>query len=436
MIRCRLKDWILFVGCLTVVYFPVGLLGQSCLPEGITFRTQGAIDNFAVNFPDCSTIAGELTIEEASPGAIENLQGLSAITSIGEALVINQNTALGSLEGLNNLTAVGGRFTISNNPLLADLKGLEALDTIASSLRISNNAALSTLTGLGDLHYLFQDISIENNKSLNNLRGLDSLRQIDGQVNISSNPRLTSLDGLEQLQSVNDIFQLYNNPLLQSLSALAALQSVSGDFIIDENQRLPTLQGLEGLVSVGGFLQIVNQPILNNLIGLRELKEVGGLLQVFNNQLLSSLAGLDSIDHKSFNSLALISNPNLTECSVKSICNYLSETDPVHSISGNRSGCLTTAQILAACKRQGQNSQPGQSNDILLFPNPTKGKVFIKGRMIDGAQVVLFDTAGRKISTRTVEGQTFNIEALAVGFYRLRIFAGDRVFNKSLIKMD
>lgn len=419
-----------------VAYFPLGLVGQTCLSAGITFRTQEAIDNFSANFPDCTTIAGTVTIEETSPGAIENLAGLSTIVSIGEALVINQNTALNSLEGLNNLAIIGGRLTISNNLLLENLQGLEALDTIVSSLRISNNAALSTLTGLGDLHALFQDLSIENNRALNNLRGLDSLRHVEGQVNISSNPRLTSLDGLEQLQSVKEIFQLYNNPLLQSLSALAALQSVGDDFIIDENQRLPTLQGLEGLTSVGGFLQIVNQPILNNLIGLRELKEVGGLLQVFNNKLLSSLSGLDSIDHKSFNSLALISNPNLTECSVKSVCNYLAEMDPVHSISGNRNGCLTTAQILAACKRQGQNSQPGQSSDILLFPNPTKGKVFIRGRTIDGAQVVLYDTAGRKISTRVVEDQTFSIDAVAVGFYRLRIFDGDRVFNKSLIKID
>lgn len=436
MIRDHLKECMLFICCLTVAYFPLGLLGQTCLSGGITFSTQEAIDNFSANFPDCNTIVGTVTIEEASSGAIENLAGLSAIISIGEALVINQNTALSSLEGLNNLTTVGGRLTISNNAILENLQGLEALDTIVSSLRISNNTALSALTGLRDLHYLFQDLSIENNKSLNNLKGLDSLRHIDGQVNISSNPRLTSLDGLDQLQSVGNIFQLYNNPLLQSLNALAALQSVGSDFIIDENQRLPTLQGLEALESVGGFLQIVNQPILNNLSGLRELKQVGGLLQVFNNKLLSSLSGLDSIDHKSFNSLALISNPNLTECSVKSICNYLGETSPVHSISGNRSGCLTTAQILAACKRQGQNSQPGQPSDILLFPNPTKGKVFIKGRTIGGAQVVLYDTAGRKISTRIVAEQTFNIEELAVGYYRLRIFAGDRVFNKSLIKLD
>lgn len=436
MIGCRLKNCLLFICCLAGTYFPVGVSGQSCLSGGMTFSTQEAIDNFSANFPDCNTIAGTVTIEESSPGAIENLAGLSAIISIGEALVINQNTALSSLEGLNKLTTVGGRLTISNNPLLENLQGLEALDSIVSSFRISNNAALSSLTGLGEVSYLFQDLNIENNKSLNHLRGLDSLRHIEGQVNISSNSRLTSLDGLDQLQGVSHTFQLYNNPLLQSLSALAALQSVGGDFIIDENQRLPTLQGLEGLESVGGFLQIVNQPILNNLIGLRELKQVGGLLQVFNNKLLSSLSGLDSIDHESFNSLALISNPNLTECSVKSICDYLAETDPIHSISGNRSGCLTTAQILAACKRQGQNSQPGQSSDILLFPNPTKGNVFIKGRTIEGAQVVLYDTAGRKISTRTVAEQTFNIEALAVGFYRLRIFAGDRVFNKSLIKID
>ncbi len=412
------------------------LKAQTCLPAGITFSSQAAIDAFPVDFPACTTIAGTLTIQEASPGAIENLAGLSSIVSIGEALVINQNTALTSLEGLANLRTIGGRLTISSNPNLENLKGLEQLDTIGSSLRIANNNDLSALTSFPNLHYLLQDLNIENNRSLNNLKGLDSLRQIDGQVNIVANSRMTSLDGLSQLQVVGGIFQIYNNPVLQSLTGLSALKSVGDDFILDENQRLPTLQGLEALESVGGFLQIVNHRILNNLMGLRELRQISGLLQVYNNPVLSSLSGLDSIDHTSINSLALLTNRNLAECSIKSVCDYLADEDKIYAIKGNDASCNTREQILTACDRQGQNSQPGRSTDILLFPNPTKGNVSIKGRNIEGAKVVVFDTAGRKISTRLVTQQALDIGELAVGYYRLRIFHGDRVFNKSLMKID
>lgn len=422
--------------CLLVAYFPLIVSGQSCLSAGKVFSTQAAIDNFSSDFPSCKTILGTVTIEEASPGEIKDLHGLSSLVSIGGAFIISQNNSLSNLEGLDELRSIGGRLTISSNPQLVNLKGLEQLDTLGASLRIANNDALSALTTLPGLKHLFQDLSIDNNRSLNNLIGLDSLRQIEGQLNIFSNAKMTSLTGLSHLQAVGQIFQIYDNPLLQSLMDLGRLKTIGGDFILDENQRLSTLQGLEALESVGGFLQIVNHPILGTLIGLRELRQVGGLLQVYNNPVLSSLSGLDSIDHTSINSLALLSNRSLAECSIKSICDYLADSDQIYAIKGNDASCNTRAQILAACDRQGQNSQPNQPSDILLFPNPTKGNVHIKGRNIEGARVVLFDTAGRKISTRLVTQQAFSIEELAVGYYRLRIFHGDRVFNKSLMKID
>ena len=32
--------------------------GQICLPNGITFTTQGQIDSFSINYPGCSVIGG------------------------------------------------------------------------------------------------------------------------------------------------------------------------------------------------------------------------------------------------------------------------------------------------------------------------------------------------------------------------------------------
>ena len=46
----------LFIG-LQVVAF-----SQSCLPDGITFSSQAAIDNFQVNHPNCTEIEGDVFI--------------------------------------------------------------------------------------------------------------------------------------------------------------------------------------------------------------------------------------------------------------------------------------------------------------------------------------------------------------------------------------
>ena len=38
---------------------------QSCFPGGITFTSQAEVDNFIIDYPDCTTIEGDITIAEA-----------------------------------------------------------------------------------------------------------------------------------------------------------------------------------------------------------------------------------------------------------------------------------------------------------------------------------------------------------------------------------
>jgi hypothetical protein len=53
---------------------------QPCLPEGITFTTQGQIDDFQSNYPGCTEIMGTVLIEGNN---ITNLDGLNGISIIG-----------------------------------------------------------------------------------------------------------------------------------------------------------------------------------------------------------------------------------------------------------------------------------------------------------------------------------------------------------------
>ncbi len=101
-----MKKLFLFVTLLIIIHSNV--FSQGCLPQGITFTTQEQIDNFQTNYPGCTEIIGNVTINGAN--SINNLNGLEQLTKIGGDLVIRNNEDLVSLDGLNALITVGGNL--------------------------------------------------------------------------------------------------------------------------------------------------------------------------------------------------------------------------------------------------------------------------------------------------------------------------------------
>jgi len=45
---------------LALIFFSTYLSAQTCLPQGINFYTQAQLDNFALNYPDCTEIRGDV----------------------------------------------------------------------------------------------------------------------------------------------------------------------------------------------------------------------------------------------------------------------------------------------------------------------------------------------------------------------------------------
>ena len=111
----------LFHITLIVFFFGASNNVFACLPYGITFSSQEQIDNFGTNYPGCTEIEGNLTIEESSTGNITNLNGLSEIISIGGACYIEDNSALSSLTGLDKVTFIGESLWVINNSSLTNL---------------------------------------------------------------------------------------------------------------------------------------------------------------------------------------------------------------------------------------------------------------------------------------------------------------------------
>ncbi|MEA3445981.1 MAG: hypothetical protein U9R19_14775, partial [Bacteroidota bacterium] len=106
----------------------VASFSQSCLPNGISFTTQGQIDSFQINYPGCSVIEGDMKILGSN---VFNLNGLSTLTAVeGNFDIGDHHTgdlALNNLFGLHNLTSVGGSLTLLHSDSLINLEGLDNL---------------------------------------------------------------------------------------------------------------------------------------------------------------------------------------------------------------------------------------------------------------------------------------------------------------------
>lgn len=160
-----------------------------CLPYGhYYFVSQSDIDNFQQVFPNCTELEGDVIINSGgiSVDKINNLDGLSMVTSIEGWLGLWNNSELVTLSGLDNLNYIGGSLMIGHyfngsNGALTSLNGLNSLTSIGGNLEIWENPVLEGLTELNNLTSVGGSITIgsfyswSGNNSLLSLSGLDNI---------------------------------------------------------------------------------------------------------------------------------------------------------------------------------------------------------------------------------------------------------------------
>jgi acyl-[acyl carrier protein]--UDP-N-acetylglucosamine O-acyltransferase len=381
------------------------IIAQTCLPNGIGF-SQESIDNFSINYPGCTQILGSVTIEG---GYITNLNGLSALTSIG------------------------GNLNVYDTDSLTSLMGLSALTTIEGQLYISNNAALTSLTGLDALTNIGGYIEIYNNDALTNLTGLSVLNSTGGYLRIYNNETLTSLTGLDALSSIEGFLEIYDNPSLMSLAALSSLSSIGGSLTLENNSALTSLMGLNALISIGGSLQIYDNSALTSLTALSALTSIEGYLNIQNNSALTSLMGLENIDHTTITSLNLKNSGMLYLCEVKSICDYLAIPSNLAYIFGNATGCAAREQVEAACLAA--PTIDIEHDEVNVFPNPTTGIIEIQSTNTDEGTIRLMDNMGRLIKVLDFpDTKQMDLNKQPNGMYFIEILTDRRLTLKRIVK--
>ncbi|MEZ4963182.1 MAG: FG-GAP-like repeat-containing protein [Saprospiraceae bacterium] len=368
---------------------------NTCLSSGITFSTQAQIDAYATNYPGCTEILGNVTIQGNN---ITNLNGLSQITLIDGNLLIQQNPNLSNLNGLQNLLFVNEFLGIYVNNTLDDISALSNITTLPLGLGVGVNPQLTSLDGLNNLTNIGSTVLITENDNLNDITALSNVTSINGYLRIISNGSLQNLNGLQGLTTVTSQMEILGNGQLQ------------------------TLVGLDNLTSIGRWLRIEDNAALNSLAALSNLNTINanntsgaGYLYVINNGSLLSLSGLDNLDETKITNLKIESSVNLSTCDVASICSYLAVPSNPATISGNATGCADRTEVWVEC---------GFSPPCTVLTSPLDGATGVPV-----TTSLTWDTAfsatGYKLTVGTTPGGTDILDYFDVGNVTTYNPAGD-----------
>jgi len=206
----------------------------------------------------------------------------------------NQDVTFNTQQQLNDFATLNpdctnfvGNVTISDSP--------------------QQNDPVIDLTPLNKIRFVNGNLTISNCNSLNTLAGLEALGSVVGDFEISSLP-INDLTGLEELRFVGNRFFLQNNPNLTTLNGLDDLTSIEFEFYLRNNPNLADITSLQGLF-------------------------VLFKIYIINNASLTSLEGLENLDPFTFRQAEILNNPNLSFCTLESICG----TSPI--AEGNAPSC-------------------------------------------------------------------------------------------------
>lgn len=446
-----------------------------CPNTPVTLQSQADIDNFAVNYPNCTNLSAPLYIDEVD-GVIDNLLGLSSVESA--YLIKIQNTHIEHLNGLENLIFIQELWLNSNYSLI-DFTGLDLISNI-DLLNVIDNTALESTNGLGSLSQISQ-LNFFDNTSLTDLTALSQITQLNG-LRIAGN-NLTTLDGLNNLVSVNgeifvsneqvinlDVFAglnnltaslfLWNNPELIDVSVFQDVTQLQDLVIVGCNQ-IQGFQGFENLTEVEGIFRLGFNPQMTDLTAFGNLTRVGSL-DIYENDNLVSLDGLEGLIEVT-EAVYLMDNPNLTDidalqslnpqglqqlviarntslsaCDNDFVCQVIFDPEISEEIQGNANGCNSVPQVAARCILEVPQAELLQA--LYLWPSPANqrlnvmaGGALIRSLDIHNVQGELIDTVSYN-ADQSLSQAELNVSAYASGLYFISINTDQGLARSKFIK--
>ncbi len=442
-----------------------------CLPFGnYYFFHQNEIDNFKINYPNCTELNG---LVEIKGNTVSNLQGINVVTAMNGDVKIRHNNSLEIFTGLDSLRTIGGNFYINNNHVLTSLTGLGQLASVGDGLRVEDNNGLINLDGINSLKDVGGSLRIAINPYLINISGLTKIEaESIGNLSIVYNYSLSecNIESIcHYLLDTNAYVSISNNAsgcdskeevyaacfpclpdgiIFSTQEEIDSFQvnypdcnKIKGEVIISGNAII-NLNGLNSITQIGNRLWINNNPGLTSLSGLNNLESVGGELKIQNNKSLLSLSGLDSIHAGSISSLNITENDNLSTCDILAVCNYLINPDGTAVINNNTIGCNSQEEVQSACNaftdemifrtQPTISPNPFKHHTIIAFQLKRSGNIKVEiynqyGRLVE----VLFD-GHRQMQEQKI---IWNAENMATGIYYCVLKTKDGLQIIKMIKL-
>ena len=222
--------------------------GYERCPEGdLIIHTQKDLRDFAVHYPDCEVIEGDLIIDESIPLTISHLRDLQKLKTVKGNLKVTNTTLLADLYALDHIEQIGGNIIISSNKGLQGIFNLRQI-AVSGNLYIAKNPNLNSLSGLSQIRNISGDFTIYKNEKLPNLMGVEALSEVLGAMRISNIPLLTDLKEFENLRKVEGYLSIDSNAILNSLEAIQTID----------------LSALKSKDTRYNDLEIRNNPMLTN----------------------------------------------------------------------------------------------------------------------------------------------------------------------------
>ncbi|WP_051878738.1 T9SS type A sorting domain-containing protein [Chryseobacterium sp. FH1] len=402
-------------------------------PSGNVFLlSQADVNNFKLQYPNCTGISGFLHI---SGGDITDLLPLGNIKSVGGFVDI-YNNQLTNLNGLEALRTVGSYINIEHNSLLNNLNGLGNVSNIGRSLVIIDNSNLSTCNSTFVCNYLkgsgsrmiygngagcesanailasctpacevpanITTSNVISNKATINWTnsgtfdiewGIAGFTQGTGTKQNGVSALNYTITGLTETTSY-DVYVRQNCTENQSdwvkhtfstisICPIGNVTLSSQKDVDDFGAMYPNCTQTTGYLLLQGDitdlsplskLQSIGTHLgiyetqLTNLNGLSALKSINGSLEIGSNLELSDISGLRNISSDIIN-LIIVGHPNLSVCNIASVCSYL-QTSGTRDISDNATGCQNENEVKTACTPCTKPTQP-TATDASVYTGAT-----------------------------------------------------------------
>jgi hypothetical protein len=469
----------------------LGLFQLTTIGKDLLISYNGYLESLS-GLENLDSIGGSLEI--SNNVALINIAGLSSLSTINGQLLVFSNPNLTSLEGLGNIAAGSiSNMGITGNPLLTDcelqsicnyLSNPGGIVQIASNGPGCNSAIevsvacgitspclpfgryfclsqadidnfsliypgctelegtlyisgfdITNLEGISSVTSISGDLVVTDCESLADLTPLSNLVFVGGYIFIQYNYMLDNLIGLDGITTVPSGLNIYGNPYLTSLTGLENVTSIESLEILD-NPMLGDLNGLNNLISVGEMFELFGNESLNDLTALSNLTSISGTILINENENLTSLAGLENIDASKIIELLLRYNPSLSDCSIKSICDYLINLNGNAVIEGNDHNCSSEEVVINFCN-VGLAQAPVIEN-YKIYPNPATSYIIFRNDSpsTNNFYLTIYDINGRQLISQTVNKAVnlIDINSMQSGIYSVKIMGDQEVYVEKLVK--